>query len=54
MIADRRLFESSDLTALDFCLWGWLKCGVNGQKKMLNTRDEMLACILDAKVNLGT
>ena len=34
------------LTALDFCLWGWMKSEVN--KIKLDTPDELLARMLDA------
>ena len=40
------LFESTDRTPLDFCLWGWMKSGVH--KRKVDTRDELLARILDA------
>ena len=46
----RQLSESPDLTALDFCLWGWIKCDV--YKSRVDTRDELLARILDAAVRI--
>ena len=36
--------RSPDLTPLDFCLWGWIKSEV--YKEIVNTRDELVACIL--------
>ena len=32
---------SSDLTPLDFCLWGWMKSDV--YKEKVNARDELVA-----------
>jgi hypothetical protein len=32
--------------SLDFCLWGWMKSKVN--KRKVGTREEFVACILDA------
>jgi len=43
MITERETFESPDLTPLDFCLWGWMKCEV--YKRKVDTRDELLARI---------
>jgi hypothetical protein len=40
------LFESSDLTPLDFCLRVWMRSEV--YKRKLDTPDELLARILDA------
>jgi hypothetical protein len=45
MVAEIQLFESLDLTLLDFCLWGWMKGEV--YKRKVDTRDELLARILD-------
>jgi hypothetical protein len=39
MVAELDLFESPDLTSLDFYLWGWIK-------------DELLARILDAAARI--
>jgi hypothetical protein len=41
-----QLVESPDLTLLDFCLWGWMKCEVNQIK--VDTRDKLLSRSLDA------
>ena len=41
-----QLFESPDLTLLDYCLWGCMKSEVNARN--LDTADELLAHILDA------
>jgi hypothetical protein len=39
-------FEFTDLSRLDFCLWGWMKSEV--YKRNTDTPDEPLARILDA------
>ena len=39
------LFESPDITPLDFCLWVWMKSEV--YKRNVDTRDELLSRILD-------
>jgi hypothetical protein len=36
----------TDLTPLDFCLWGWLKSEV--YKEKVNTRDELVARIMNS------
>ena len=48
MTAGIELFESTDRTPLDFCLWGWMKSG--RYKRKVDTRDEPLVRILDAAV----
>ena len=48
MVAETFLFESTELTPLDFCLWGWLKGEV--YKRNVDTREELIARILDAAV----
>jgi hypothetical protein len=45
------LFESPDLTLLDFCLWCWMKSEV--YKRKVGTRDESLARILDAVARIN-
>ena len=40
------MFDSPDLTPLYFCLWGCMKSEVC--KRKVDTRDELLARILDA------
>jgi hypothetical protein len=45
MVTEIELFESPDLTPLEFCLWGWMKSDV--YKTKVDTRDELLARILD-------
>jgi len=35
----------TDLTPLDFCLWGWMKSEVFKEK--VNTRDELVARIMN-------
>jgi hypothetical protein len=42
---EMEMFESPDLTLLDFCLWGWMKSEV--YKRNVDTADELLAIILD-------
>jgi hypothetical protein len=44
------LFESPDLTLLDFCLWAWMKGEV--YKRKVGTRDESLARILDVAARI--
>jgi hypothetical protein len=46
MVTEIELFQSPDLTLSDFCLWGWMRCGV--YKRQVNTADELLTRILDA------
>jgi hypothetical protein len=46
MVIEMELFETQNLTSLDFCLWGWIKREVNRIK--VDTADELLARILDA------
>jgi len=43
-----QLFElaRTDLTPLDFCLWGWMKSEV--YKGKVNTRDELVARIMNS------
>jgi hypothetical protein len=45
MVTEVELRQSPDLTALDFCSWGWIKSEVH--KRTVDTRDELLAHILD-------
>jgi hypothetical protein len=42
--------RSPDLTPLDFCLWGWMKSEV--YKRNVNTREELLAQIMDVSVRI--
>jgi hypothetical protein len=44
------LFESPDVTPLDFCLWLLIKSEV--YKRKVDTRDELLARILDAATRI--
>ena len=46
MVAETELFESTELTALNFCLQGWMKNEVH--KRKVDKRDEPLARNLDA------
>jgi hypothetical protein len=49
-VAEIELFESTDLTPLHFCLWGWMKSEV--YKRKVCIRDELLARILDAAARI--
>jgi len=49
MVTEIKLFEFPDLSFLD--LWGgWMKSEV--YKRKVDTRDELLACILDAAARI--
>ena len=48
MLRDTELFESTDLTPLDFCLSHWIKSEIH--KRTLDTRRESLTRISDAAV----
>ena len=50
MFTSIELFESPDLTRLDFCLWLLIKSEV--YKRKVDTRDELLAWILDAATRI--
>jgi hypothetical protein len=50
MVTEIQMFESPDLTLLDFCLWGWVKGKV--YKTKVDTRDELLARILEAAARI--
>jgi hypothetical protein len=43
MVTEKELFESPDLNPLGFCLWGWMKSGVN--KTKVDTADELLLAL---------
>jgi hypothetical protein len=45
-----KLFEFTDLTLFDFCLWGWLKS--KAYKRELDTRDKLFARITDAAARM--
>ena len=47
---ETELFESLDLTPLDFCLWGWKKSEVYRIK--VDARQELLACISDTAARI--
>jgi len=47
---ETELFESPDLTPLDFCLWGWMKSEV--YKIKVDARQELLACMWDVAVRI--
>jgi hypothetical protein len=40
-----RSWHITDLTPLDFCLWGWMKSEF--YKEKVNTRDELVICIMN-------
>jgi hypothetical protein len=44
------LFESPELSPLEFCLWGWMNREI--YRKNVVTRDEYLPRILDATVRI--
>jgi hypothetical protein len=50
MVTDIELFQSTDLTPLDFCLWGWVNSEL--YKRKLDTREELLFRILDAAARI--
>jgi hypothetical protein len=50
MVTELEIFESPDVTPLDFCLWGWMKSEVYRSK--VDTRDEFLTRILDAAARI--
>jgi hypothetical protein len=49
-LPSRELFESPDLSLLEFCLWGWMKSEV--YKIKVDTVDEVLTRILDAAARI--
>ena len=50
MVTEIELFESPYLTALDVCLWGWMKGEV--YRRQVDTRDDLVARILDAVASI--
>ena len=52
MVTERELFESPDLTPLQFSLWGWMKSAVH--KRKVNTQDKWLVRILGAAACINT
>jgi hypothetical protein len=50
MVTEVELFEPPDVTALDFCMWRWMKSEVYWT--VVDTRDELLACSLDATAHI--
>ena len=40
MVTKIELFESTDLTPVDFCWWGWMESEV--YKRKVDTQDELL------------
>ena len=50
MGAGTGLFESTDLTPLDFCLWRWIKSDI--YKRNVDKRDELLVRILCAAARI--
>jgi hypothetical protein len=50
MFTEIDLFESPDLTPLDFYLWGWMKSEF--YKRNVDTRDEIPDCILGAAAHI--
>jgi hypothetical protein len=50
MVTEIELFESLDLTPLDFCLWGLTKN--ESYKRKVHTKDELLERILDTAARI--
>jgi hypothetical protein len=50
MVTGIKLFESPDVTPLDFCLWVWMRR--DDYKIKVATRDELLARILNAAARI--
>jgi hypothetical protein len=50
MITAKELFESGDLTTLDFCLWVWVMSEI--YKIIAETADALLSSILDAAAHI--
>jgi len=50
MVTKIELFESPDLTPVDFCGWGWMKAIFTNIK--VNTRYKLFAPILDAAARI--
>ena len=50
MVTEIELFESPNLTTLNFPLWGWMKSEV--YKIKLDTQDELLARMSDAAARI--
>jgi len=48
MVTEIELFESPDLTPLDFSLWGWMKSGIY----KTNARGDLLVRILCAAARI--
>jgi len=50
MVTGTELFESPDITPLDFCLWDWM----NGEvyKRKMDRPDELLPRNMDAATNI--
>jgi hypothetical protein len=51
MVTEIELFESTDLTPLDFHLWGWMKS--EAKKREVDTWGELLARVLDAAARIN-
>jgi hypothetical protein len=51
MVAETKLFESPDLTPLDFCLWVWMMSEIKIKTKV-DIPDKLLARILDAAARI--
>jgi hypothetical protein len=50
VVTEIELFETPDLTSLNFCLWGWKKS--EDYRIKVDTGDEFLARILDAAAHI--
>jgi len=50
MVTGTELFESADLTPLNFCFWDWMKGEV--YKRKVDTPDELLSRNMDAAASI--
>ena len=50
MVTEIELFEFTNLTPLNFCLWGWMKSEV--YKRKVEIRYELLVRILDTAARI--
>jgi hypothetical protein len=54
MVTEIELFESPDVTWLDFCFWCWMNCGLYRKERWKHQTNFSLAlCMLLAAQNKG-